>query len=323
MSSDGEATRRQAWTAYWASGRLHSCADASDRNYEGAIGEFWRSHFSNSASGTRILDVATGNGPLPSLMHALFGDAVEIHAVDLSTVAPAWHDPVLHARIQFHSGVRIEALPFGDASFDQVVSQYGFEYADREAALAECDRVARPDARIALVMHHAESVLMKVGREELEHHAWLRTEEGLLQAASNVLPFIARVRRGDAPTSDALAARGNYNQAMAALAQRAAVSAAPDLLLEARDAIHGLVASVGPDPSPATCALQAYVAELDDARLRTAEMVDHALDDAALEELSRRFAVLRPDAEISSCVLRQAEGIVGWAWVAGPSDMAG
>lgn len=323
MSIDGEATRRQAWTAYWASGRLHSCADASDRNYEGAIGAFWRSHFSADPNGTRILDVATGNGPLPSLIHELLGDTVEIDAVDLSTVSPAWHDPVRHARIWFHSEVRIEALPFGDASFDHVVSQYGFEYADRDVALAECHRVARPDARIAFVMHHADSVLMNVGREELRHHAWLQAEDGLLQAAASVVPFIARIREGATPTSDAMAARGFYNQAMAALTQRAAASAAPDLLLEAREAVHRLVASVGPDPSPAIHALERYAADLGDARLRTAEMVDHALDDAALAEMSRRFSALRPEASISSHALRQSEGIVGWAWVAGPPDMTG
>lgn len=286
MGNDNETVRREAWSAYWATGRLHSCADGSGRNYEGAIGAFWRTHFAGVAVGGRVLDLATGNGALPLLLQQVRGDAVGMDAVDLAVVAPTWHDPAVHARIRFHAGVRMEALPFEPATFDHVVSQFGFEYAERASALSECVRVAKPAASFAFVMHHADSVLVNVAREELRHHHWLASEEGLLRRALGLVPWMARIRAGERPTQAAREAREQYNRAMEVLGGRAASSPAPDLLLEARERTHGLVAATGTDALPVVAKLQDYLEELKGARLRMAEMVEHALDVAELEAMT-------------------------------------
>jgi SAM-dependent methyltransferase len=77
-------------------------------------------------------------------------DAVDAAAIDPAKVA----DPArLAADIRFHGGVRLEALPFAVASFDAIVSQFGFEYADEDQAVAEVARVAAPGARLSFVMH--------------------------------------------------------------------------------------------------------------------------------------------------------------------------
>lgn len=319
--SDTEAMRRQAWGDYWSSGRLHSCADGSGRNYDGAIGAFWHERFADVRAGDRLLDLATGNGALPQLVRQLRGGSVIVDAVDLAPVAPQWLDADVSESIRFHPGVRMEALPFPSESFDHVVSQFGLEYADPNRAITECVRVARPGAHFAFVMHHADSVLVNVGREELAHHALLEAPDGLLAAARDVVPWIARIKSGVAQVQaqDAVRARTRYNRAMQALAAGIAVSSAPDLLIEARDRVHRLVAATGADEVPVVVQLQAYGAALEGARLRTAEMVSHALDDARMEAFTRIFEASRMDVSMTRAVLRQSEGIVGWAWVADPA----
>lgn len=315
-----DESRRRAWSAYWSSGRLHSCAGSFQGNYAGAIGAFWRRLFGGLAPGSRVLDLATGNGPLPLLAWEARPGAVEVDAVDLADVAPAWFDPARHGGIRFHSRVRMEALPFATGTFDCVVSQFGFEYADRAAALAECLRVTRAGGGLALVMHHAGSVLARVGREELAHHARLRDGEGLLAAARGVAPWLARARGGQGVDADAAnAARERYNRAMQDVAAAIAASPAPDLLLEVRDAVHGLLARVGPGGEAAALdALDAQAASLDAARLRTAEMVACALDEADAAALAGMLRQARPGIAVQYRELRQPEGVLAWSLLAGP-----
>jgi ubiquinone/menaquinone biosynthesis C-methylase UbiE len=323
MDSDIETMRRRAWGEYWSTGRLHSCADGSGDNYDGAIGAFWRARFARVATGDRLLDLATGNGALPLLLQQLRGGTATVDAVDLAAVAPAWLDGEAKTGIRFHSGVRMEALPFASGIFDHVLSQFGIEYAERTGALSECIRVAKPEARFAFVMHHADSVLVRVGREELSHHAMLGASDGLIAAALDIMPLIARIRAGAAPTQDDVLVRNRYNQAMQALAGRIASSPAPDLLLEARDRVHRLVANAGKDAAMMDAQLQHYADALEGARLRTAEMVSHALDEARMDEFTRAFEALKPGMSVARFALRQAEGIVGWAWAADPASEAG
>lgn len=322
MSSSEDNRRRAAWSSYWSSGRLHSCASSYQGNYGGTIAAFWRGLFERIPPSGRLLDLATGNGPLPQLFWELRGGAADVDAVDLAELAPAWHEPLLHTGVRFHSAVRIEALPFDAATFDGVVSQFGFEYANREQALAECLRVARPDAHIAFVMHHAGSVLVEVGREEVRHHAQLVAEDGLIQAARAVVPWIVQARAGTPPGDPAMAARARerYNKAMTLLASAADDSRAPDLLLDARETVHGLLAGMAAGGASAVIvALEAYEAELERSRLRTAEMVSHALDDAQLEHLRERFRSARPGVDVECRELRQPEGLMAWSIVSGPS----
>ncbi|MFT3669292.1 MAG: class I SAM-dependent methyltransferase [Pseudoxanthomonas sp.] len=316
MGSENQTVRRKVWGAYWASGRLHSCTNTPDRNYEGAIGDFWDGFFAATRKGARILDLATGNGALPLRVHRSLEGRARVDAIDLAALSPAWYEPAKHTEIRFHAGIGMEKLPFEDAMFDEVVSQFGFEYADRPRALSEALRAAAPGARLAFVMHHAESVLVDVGREELGHHAWLISEEGLLPAAQAIAPWLAAIRAGSAPSSAAFAARERYNRAMDELARRASVSNAPDLLLEARQHVHQIIATMAQDASSAIAAIGRFIQDLEGSRLRTSEMVNHALTVSELGSLTEACERIRPGMRIATAELRQAEGVVAWSWVA-------
>jgi SAM-dependent methyltransferase len=105
--------------------------------------------FAGVRSGEAVLDVACGTGPT-SVTAARAG--ARVRALDLS--------PVLleHARrnaktagvdIEFTEG-DAEALPYGDAAFDVVLSQFGHMFAPRpDKAIGEMLRVLKPGGRIA------------------------------------------------------------------------------------------------------------------------------------------------------------------------------
>lgn len=323
MTTPEQAARQAAWNAYWATGGLHSCIGSYAGNYAGAIGEFWQRQFAGLGPADRVLDLATGNGPLPLMLwESSPADCPQVDAVDLARMAPRWYRPEVHAAISFHPGIAMERLPFPDGVFDLAVSQFGFEYAQRGPALRECLRVTAGGGRIAFVMHHAGSVLVDVGRGELANGTALLAPGGLLAAAGGVIPWFARARAGEdlSRNAEALAKRGEYNDAMRRLAGQAQASRAPDLLLEARDWVHRLLASVGVDPEPAQRLLAGYRDALGSAGLRTAEMIEHALDEAAVRDMVAQIDTHRPGASVDVAPLQQREGVLGWALRVGPAS---
>lgn len=321
MTASTHDRRKAAWSSYWTQGPVHSCIGSFDAGYTGAIGDFWDAQAGAMAPGARILDLATGNGALPLRFWQRHGDAIAIDAVDLAALAPQWHRPGTHARIRFHQGVSMEALPFTEASHDWVTSQFGFEYADRDAALDECLRVLAPGGTLAFVMHHADSVLVAVGREELANVERVLAPGGVLDAAEGVAPWIARARSGDpgvAGNPDANRARERYNGAMAALGEAIAASDVPDSLAEARQWVHRLLADATVrDASALEATLAAHREALRAAALRTAEMIEHALDAPQVDAMVERLQGARPGNATRAAPIRQAEGLLGWTLVSG------
>lgn len=322
MDTATRCTRQQAWDSYWKAGALHSCVGSYGGNYAGSVATFWESRFSALKDGDRILDLATGNGALPQLLLERTGKtlAVQVDAVDIAAISPGWHDPARHSALRFHAGVAMESLPFRDASFDLVISQYGLEYAQWPVALAEALRVCKPRGTAAFVLHHADSVLVQVGRAELANHHVLLADDGLLAAAKDVLPLIARARAGHAMTGDAQAAasRQRYNEAMTAIAGAIESSPVPDLLVQARETIHALLANTTGEWSEALASLGRYRADLEAAALRTGEMIDQALDDGRLAAMRASALDLRPDWILQAEPITQEQGILGWGVVLGP-----
>jgi ubiquinone/menaquinone biosynthesis C-methylase UbiE len=104
--------------------------------------------------GSRILEVGCGSGALVRALAARLGPEARIDAVDvnrflLREAAALAGD--LGQRIRFAPGSAL-ALPFADGTFDHVYSVTMLEECDADAAIAEIVRVARPGARIGLVV---------------------------------------------------------------------------------------------------------------------------------------------------------------------------
>ena len=299
----GTSERQQAWTRYWQSGALHSCVGSYEGNYGGAVAAFWRARFAGVSADMRVLDLCTGNGPLPALLLEHFGDAPApaIDAVDFAEPRPAWRAA---SRVRFHPRVAIERLPFADGTFDRAVSQYGIEYADRDAAAAEVARVLKPGGEAAFVCHHADSWLATVAADEAAHAAWL-LGGGVLDATAAVFDAVAR-GGPQAAVSDP-----RFDAQMRGLAERVRTARVPDALHAGGETIGQLVELAATRGAPAArAALTQWRARLTDARLRSAELVEHALDRAAVDAL---VAALGRDADVGE--LHEGDYLLGWTIV--------
>ena len=137
--------------------------------------DVWERFFAELAPGARILDICTGNGAIAVIANEVSraaGKGFEIHGVDRAQIDPAGTlkiDPALLEGIRFHARTPAERTPFDDRSFDAVVGQYALEYTDVAATCGEIARILEPGGRCLFVIHHADSIILETGREELRH----------------------------------------------------------------------------------------------------------------------------------------------------------
>lgn len=311
QAPDELAERTRSWNAYWSSGALHSCVGSFAGNYAGQVRAFWRTLAAVLPVGTRLLDVATGNGALPALFIEDVPEAraLQVDAVDLANVQPAWLASApdgVRARTRFHSGVRAEQLPFADASFDVAVSQFGLEYTDTARSVAELRRVVRPGGTLALVLHASQSLIVRQAREELRHLAWMLDEVPLFDTGARLCEALALaatpegIRRLEADPA-AAALRSDYNALMAQAGARAERSSCPDVIVDAQQAItRALMASrAAGSASVGQQQVAAMAAQLRESRLRLRELVACALDRPALDALlAPSGATVEPPVEL-------------------------
>ncbi|PWF42503.1 class I SAM-dependent methyltransferase [Massilia glaciei] len=320
-------TREAVWSRYWSHGVAHSCGGSYGNRYEGALARHWRDAFGALAPGARALDIATGNGALPRLLLDFDPDgALSCDAVDLATPAPQWLEALpaaRRARLRFHGGVAAEALPFADAQFDLVMSQYGLEYTELARSVPEILRVLAPGGRVALVAHHREARPVLLAEAELGHLEWLARPHGLLETAAALLGPMALAateegRAALAADAAANAARARFNELQKEATGLAAASACPDALLETREALGAILGIASGQGAPAAReAMGALRAELADSALRLRELRHYALDEAGARRLCADLAGAGGAATLDP-ILDQAV-LMGWAISAAPA----
>jgi len=102
----------------------------------------------------RILDVGCGSGALDRLLAARLGTAARIDAIDVNPLLLREAAELAREfgdRIVFTLGSALD-LPFPEETFDCVFSVTVLEECDANRAIAEMIRVARPGARIGIVV---------------------------------------------------------------------------------------------------------------------------------------------------------------------------
>jgi len=191
MTATDNDLRRRSWSRYWASGALTSLPEDFRANYDGEILAFWQARSAGIPEGGKVLDVCTGNGAVALLIAealAQLGRTARITAVDLADIQPArivQRFPALAAfieRIRFVGTRPFEDIALGDASQDLIVSQYGIEYCDPEAAARQCARLLRPGGRLALITHATDSAMRSTMEQELAQYEAV-VEAGLFDRA--------------------------------------------------------------------------------------------------------------------------------------------
>lgn len=174
------------WQDYWKEDRNASCIPDDPATAQ-EVAEYWVKYFSELADGSRILDVATGNGIV--LAHAATaaeaaGKQFSLTGVDLADIDPARYVSDLPKGLRqakFVGHVAAEELPFSDACFDVVVSQYGLEYAGLEAALGEVERVLVPGGKLQWLAHSTGSAVVAQNQDQSRQVDFLLAPDSPLQ----------------------------------------------------------------------------------------------------------------------------------------------
>jgi SAM-dependent methyltransferase len=189
-----------SWDEYWRADRLASCVPENTQT-AGAIASFWIAKFETLPVGSRILDIASGNGiVLAYAARASRGRqrGFALAGVDLAHIDPLRNlsnpDP-LFRDTDFRGGVAAESLPFGDASFDCVTSQFGLEYADLDRALDEAARVLRTRGRFFWLAHHVEGEVVRQNAGQRMEVDWLLGADGPYAAMREFVDALRRPSR--------------------------------------------------------------------------------------------------------------------------------
>jgi ubiquinone/menaquinone biosynthesis C-methylase UbiE len=167
----GNRERTQA--AQSSKGQVSSrAAEVYEESFVPALFQPWAPRMADAAhiaAGQRVLDVATGTGILARTVAERVGPAGSVVGLDINDGMLA-----VARRVAPHIEWRLdraEALPFGDSSFDAVVSQFGLMFfEDKPGALREMWRVLRPGGRLAVAVW-----------DSVENAPGIRTLMGLLQ----------------------------------------------------------------------------------------------------------------------------------------------
>lgn len=309
-------SRTAAWSRYWQSGAAHSCATSYDGTYDGPIAAGWRHVFRQLPPEACVVDVATGNGPLLRLLLDEFsGHSLRAVGVDAAQTSADW----LHAmslpkgwQVDIWSGMQAERLELASGSADLVMSQFGLEYTDLNRSLAECLRVLKPTGHFRAVMHHSQSRIVTLARDEAEHLDWLLDRDGVDWFA-RVEAMITPMSRLSDPMSAARlrddaamgAVRQAYDAAKANVEIRAAAALCPDPLEEAMDiAVSCFRIAARHSQSEALRYLSQVRAALGDARIRLNDLLSHAPDDAAVQKLVNALALQHREATVSNILDR-------------------
>ncbi|MCG8371341.1 MAG: class I SAM-dependent methyltransferase [Proteobacteria bacterium] len=198
----------EQWSDYWRAGSITTFMGRFANNYDGVVLEFWRKVFDALPHGSRIVDLATGNGAL-ALLASQYSEArdakFELTGVDFAATDPKETLQNLGIgsaleRIRFLTSTRIEETGLPDRGFDLVCSQFGFEYAAREPAVREAVRLMADGRSVfAVMLHREDSAVVAQAREGVRQTLQCRNS-GIVEAAKRLLEVLDAARaRGENP----------------------------------------------------------------------------------------------------------------------------
>jgi ubiquinone/menaquinone biosynthesis C-methylase UbiE len=175
------------WSDFWQQGFVTTFGPVMPNNYQGVLAEFWQAQFASLPSGSRILDIATGNGAVAMLAAQVSAEQdknFSIAGCDLATIAEQINagDELKEqrAQVKLHAETPCEKLPFAQGSFDMVSSQFGLEYCRIPQTLAEVRRVLVPGGKFVVMAHHKDSKLLMAARSESEAYRYVLEDLNLL-----------------------------------------------------------------------------------------------------------------------------------------------
>ena len=202
MNSSSQDTR--LWDQFWSAGRASCCSDQDGTDNAELVRRQWVEMFADARDGDRILDLCTGNGAVLDVASECAresGKTFELCGVDSAAIAPVSGEPADTKATPLFIRASVTALPFVDASFNAVTSQFGLEYAPLESAVAEAMRVLRKGGRARFVVHAKDGTTALNAAKELDDIAELEDDIGIFRAATEALTLVCEVERARSPAA--------------------------------------------------------------------------------------------------------------------------
>ncbi|GMG87272.1 class I SAM-dependent methyltransferase [Biformimicrobium ophioploci] len=294
------------WSKFWEQGYITTFGSSLKNNYSGSLKSFWQEQFSLLADGSRILDVATGNGAIAVLAadYSLeLRKGFSVYGADASTISAGVTESNSPARsaVQFLSETPCEELPFEDDYFALVTSQYGVEYSNLERSAKEIYRILKPGGSFQAVIHHADSNLLKSSRSELEIYRYVLD-------TAQVYPVLKKYIEHYQGKADQLRQVGaQLNHGINSLRQQFGTM---PLAREVQADISALARKIKTgDSKTLFIEIDSRAAELVAARSRLQDMVAAAVSDPAQFEGIFRAAGFEG---VTMSELNNEQGLIGW-----------
>ncbi|MDX1404798.1 MAG: methyltransferase domain-containing protein [Woeseiaceae bacterium] len=225
MTNSGKNTRQ--WDQIWQSGKANCFSDYDGSPNAQLIRDEWSRFFARLDDGQRLLDLCTGNGAV--LVVALecaraAGNRISACGIDSASIAPSSEVADAGPGDTWFIRAAVEALPFADASFDAVTSQFGVDYIQPGAAAREALRVLTDGGRGMFISHASGGITVTQAEAELQDIDELQNEIAIFPAAQEAFPKVWAAERASRPLpqadlATAQAAHDRFHQALAKIGE--------------------------------------------------------------------------------------------------------
>ena len=177
-----------AWSLYWSQDRLHSCVASENKQDQQVLNRIWTEFADGLSARASILDLATGNGAVPSGLLAARPD-LAIDAVDQADIDPTKFvtGNELLSSVRFHANTSILQMPFQANQFDAITSQFGIEYAGLHEASFAAIKLLKSDGKILFLIHHQQGSLIRDSQAKLTELRNITVADGVLDALRTFL----------------------------------------------------------------------------------------------------------------------------------------
>jgi ubiquinone/menaquinone biosynthesis C-methylase UbiE len=265
---------QSAWTKYWKMGNTDSMPKARAAGALSALDTAWKNFFEWLPEGARILDLATGGGDVirAALLCKRDFSITGVDIADLSAATPP------DANVSLVGNTDLSQLPFPDASFEAVVSQFGIEYADIPAAVREAVRVLAPGGRGHFVVHHKGGPLREGLTNNLAAYRLVFSDDLVFQAGRDLF----RLRQEQAGPREIAQAKKKFHAAVSSLEARLQ----PDPHFAAVRNIVRTLSGMAMAPSFPLRQLEGLEEQIHYSPLRMTAQINAALDREGIDRLA-------------------------------------
>lgn len=237
--SGPEQNKDRAWGEYWADqarrgGKGTGCLPEAMHSIARAQQQCWSGFADALPHNADVLDLATGNGILLHWLKAMRPD-LSLTGIDL---APQLPPPPAGCRTL--PGTRMENIPLGDASFDAIVSQFGFEYSDVAATIGEISRLLRDGGTVGLLLHRGDGPILEHNMARREAIRWVLEEQSLFEALRRRMNEGDEGRARAIEHAESVARQGAHIFGQQSPAWEISEAARQTLALGAKDSAEGI-----------------------------------------------------------------------------------